>query len=213
MVTDRRRYEAGSDAGNLAQLLAAIRRAARAGIQLVQIRERELTDRMLLAFVKDAIAAVRDTPARVLVNERTDIAVAAGAAGVHLRSTSASAARVRATAPDEFLVGRSIHSREEAESAVREGGCDYLLFGTIYQSTSKPDVHPAAGVDALRTVCAASPLPVLAIGGITLGRAAEVARAGASGIAAISLFAHGSEQVLRQTADGIRNAFALARST
>lgn len=210
MVTDRHRYGADAGSGNLDPLLEAIGRAARAGVDIIQVRERDLSDRKLLELVRAAIRTVKATPARVLVNQRADVAMAAGAAGVHLRSTSPSAARVRVVVPAEFLVGRSVHSRDEAESAVGEGGCDYLLFGTIFQSTSKPAAHPVAGVEALRMLCRAVPLPVLAIGGITEARAADAAGAGAAGIAAIELFAHGSEATLRETVHNVRRAFAHA---
>ena len=214
MVTDRARYRAGSGADGLDRLIDAVGRAARAGVDLIQIRERDLPDRRLFELVRQAIDAVRDTGARVLVNDRADIAIASGAAGVHLRSTSPPAVRLRRMAPHGFLVGRSVHSRQEADLAIREGGCDYLLFGTIFQSGSKPAAHPVIGVDALRALCQSVPLPVVAIGGINEARAPEVAAAGAAGIAAIELFAHGSEETLCQTVRSVHEAFArVARRT
>lgn len=174
--------------GDPAATLDAIHAAARAGLTLIQVREPRLDDRTLLAFVRSAIDAAAGTGARVVVNERADIARAAGAAGVHLREGSMAASRVRAIVPQAFLVGRSVHSVESARQAQRDGACDYLVFGTVYRSDSKPAGHPVAGLDALREVCAAVTLPVLAIGGITLERVTEVAAAGAAGIAAIGLF-------------------------
>ncbi len=167
----------------------SIREAARAGVDLIQIRERSLDDRSLLALVRAAIAAAAGTGARVLVNDRLDVAIAAGAAGVHLRGDSMAAAEARRLAPAGFIVGRSVHGVREAEDAERAGGCDYLVFGTVFESASKPAGHAAAGVDALGRVCAAVSLPVLAIGGVTLANAARVVAAGASGVAAIGLFA------------------------
>ncbi len=207
MVTDRHRYDSRSDTENIRHLIAAIGRAARAGIDLIQVRERDLPDPVLVDLVREAISSARETRARVIVNERTDVAIAADAAGVHLRSTCPSAARVRAIVPPEFLIGRSIHSRSEAEAAVREGGCDYLLFGTVFPSTSKAASHPIPGVAALEEVCEAAPMPVLAIGGITELRARETAHAGASGVAAIELFAHGDEGGLREAIQRVRRAF------
>ena len=163
--------------------------AARAGADLVQIRERRLDDRALLDLVRLAIQATSGTRTRVLVNDRADVALAGGAAGVHLRESSMAASRVRAVVPDKFLVGRSVHSLSAAREAEADGGCDYLVFGTVFHSPSKPGGHGAAGVDALAEVCRAVRLPVLAIGGITEARVADVARAGAAGIAAIRLFA------------------------
>ena len=95
---------------------------------------------------------------------------------------------VTRVARGRVVIGRSVHSVEEALIAEREGGYDYLFFGTVFPSTSKPEHHPLAGVDALREVCERVSIPVVAIGGMTPARAAEVARAGAAGIAAISFF-------------------------
>lgn len=175
--------------GGSTAIISAITAAARAGADLVHIRERQLNDRALLDFVRRAVDATGGTSTRVLVNERADVALAALAAGVHLRDDSMPASRVRAVVPDGFLIGRSVHSVAAAREAEADGGCDYLVFGTVFHSESKPEGHPTAGLDALECVCRAVRLPVMAIGGITEARAAEVARAGAAGIAAISLFA------------------------
>ena len=202
MVTDRQRH-----GGSLDRLVDAIGRAARAGVDLVQIRERDLDDRTLVALVTRALTAVRETRARVLVNERLDVALAAGAAGVHLRGTCVPASRARAIAPPGFLVGRSVHSREEAQSADQEGGCDYLIFGTVFPTAGKSEGHVAAGPDALREVCGAVRLPVVAIGGMNGARAADAARAGARGVAGIGMFAAGDERSLAGTVDQMRKAF------
>jgi thiamine-phosphate pyrophosphorylase len=125
----------------------------------------------------------------VLVNTRTDIALAAGAQGVHLPASAPLASRVRRIAPGDFLIGRSVHSQAEAEAAHAAGGCDYLTFGTVFTTASKPADHPVAGLSTLRGVCDAVRLPILAIGGISRVRMPEIARAGAAGMAAIGLFA------------------------
>ena len=174
--------------------LDTIREAARAGVDVIQVREPRLDDRTLVALVRAAIATVAGSGARVVVNDRLDVALAARADGVHLRGDSMAAADVRTLAPAGFIVGRSVHGVAEAVEVERGGGCDYLVFGTVFESASKPPGHPAAGVDALGRVCAAVTLPVLAIGGVTLANADRVAAAGASGIAAIGLFA-GRERV------------------
>ena len=171
-----------------APTLERIGAAARAGADLIQIRERQVSGRALFDLTRRALDAVRGTGARLLVNERTDIAIAAGAAGVHLRADSIHASRVRAIAPEGFLIGRSVHAVREAREAETDGGCDFVLFGTVFPSASKPDGHRSAGLDQLRDVCAAVRLPVLAIGGVTVDRVAHVAAAGAAGIAAIGLF-------------------------
>jgi len=110
--------------------------------------------------------------------------------------------------PGEFLVGRSVHSVGEAMAAAADGGCDYLVFGTVFESQSKPAGHGVAGLGALAEVCAAVPLPVLAIGGMTVDRVPDIVRAGAAGLAAIGLFAAGGERALRDTVGQIRLAFA-----
>lgn len=183
LITNRARLrEPGLDA-----VVAQVRRAADAGIDLVQVRERDLEGRALCDLVSACVAAVRGTGTRILVNDRLDVALAAGAHGVHLRGASFPAARARAVSPPGFLIGRSIHSVDEARAAYRGGGLDYLLFGHVFATASKPGLAPA-GLDRLAEVAAATPLPVLAVGGITPDRAALVAGAGASGFAAISMF-------------------------
>jgi thiamine-phosphate diphosphorylase len=186
-------------------LIDLIAAAARAGVDVIQIRELQLDDRTLLALTVDAVAAVRGTAARVLVNGRPDIALAAGASGVHLRSHSIAASRVRTLAPPGFLIGRSVHSPAEAAVAEADGGCDYLTFGTVFASGSKPPGHPVAGIEALGRACASVRLPVVAIGGVTIDRAPAIAAAGASGVAAIGLFA--SAKDLSRTVAALRHAF------
>ena len=181
LITDRRRYGPG-------RLLTTIAAAARAGVDIIQIRERDLDDRALLALVGAAVAAAAGSSA-VVVNDRLDIALAAGAGGVHLRGDSVSAMNARHLAPAGFLIGRSVHSRAEAMRVSAEGGVDYLVFGTVFPSASKSAGHPAAGADELARVCASVTTPVLAVGGVGQAEAATVARAGAAGVAGIGLFA------------------------
>lgn len=107
--------------------------------------------------------------------------------------------------PPEFLVGRSVHSREEAIDSVHQGGVDYLILGTVFASTSKPGVAPA-GLELLRSTCPAVSIPVLAIGGITLERLPAIAEAGASGFAAMGLFARGDTS-MASTVARARDAF------
>ncbi len=209
MVTDRRRF-GGTDAA-LAAVVDAAARAARAGVDLIQIREQGLEDRDLLALTLQIREATADTTARILLNDRVDVALAAGVDGVHLPGRALSAARVRTLVPDDcdgFLVGRSVHSEEDAAAAERDGGCDYLIFGSVFESESKPGGHLPAGVEALNRVCRRVRLPVLAIGGISWSRVPEVAKAGAAGIAAIGLFAPSDEAQLREALRGARISFA-----
>ena len=182
-VTDRRRLGLTPDA-----LVARAAHVAQQGVSVIQVRERDLPDRELAALVRRVLRAVHDTSTIVLVNDRTDVAIAAGAAGVHLRADSVPGSRVRAIAPAGFVIGRSVHDDREVDAAIAEGVYDYLLFGTVFPSAGKPAGHAAAGLDALREVCRRSPVPVIAIGGIDASRVPLVEQAGAAGFAAIGLF-------------------------
>jgi thiamine-phosphate diphosphorylase len=202
MISDRRRFTARAEDA----LVASVGAAARAGIDLVQVRERDLDGGALVRLVVRCLDASRHTRTRVLVNDRVDVAMAAGAHGVHLRGDAMPAPRVRAIVPPGFLIGRSIHSREEAARVSAEGGLDYLMFGTVFSTTSKPDVAPA-GVQALAEVASASPLPVLAIGGITCATIRALERTGAAGIAAIGVFADTPLEQLPRTISELMHAF------
>lgn len=186
MVTDRSRFGTGAAAGD--RLVEAVGVAARAGVHLVQVRERGLDGKALRQLVARCVDAARGTGTRVLVNDRADVALAAGAHGVHLPGRGVPAPRLRRHVPPGFLVGRSVHDVAEAQRVAGKGGIDYLVFGTVFESTSKPRARPA-GLDALREAAASVAVPVLAIGGVTWARVAEIAGAGAAGVAAIGLFA------------------------
>jgi len=202
MISDRRRFTSQAEDA----LVASVGAAARAGIDLVQVRERDLDGGALVRLVARCLDASRHTRTRVLVNDRVDVAMAAGAHGVHLRGDSVPALRVRAIVPPGFLIGRSIHSREEAARACAEGGLDYLMFGTVFSTASKPDVAPA-GVQALTDIASASSLPMLAIGGITCETIRGLERTGAAGIAAIGVFADTPLEQLPRTISELVHAF------
>jgi thiamine-phosphate pyrophosphorylase len=130
----------------------------------------------------------RDTATRLLVNDRADIASAAGADGVHLSTRSIETSVVRRTFGRDFLIGVSSHTLEEARAA-RDDGADFAVFGHIFDTPSKRAYGSPVGLDALREAARAlSPFPILAIGGITRAGAESVILAGARGIAAIRLF-------------------------
>jgi thiamine-phosphate pyrophosphorylase len=183
LVTDRRRAGIAPS-----ELVGRVRRAADRGLDVVQVRERDLCDRDLASLVRDVVAALSHTSTRILVNDRFDVAVVAAAHGVHLRADSVPASRIRAVAPTPFIIGRSVHTLADIDAAARDGGCDYLMFGTVFPSSGKPPGHPIAGIDALREACRRSPVPVIAIGGIDGQRLDEIARAGAAGFAAVRMF-------------------------
>lgn len=207
MITDRRRL--GPHAGE-----AVVRRvgvAARAGIHLVQIRERDMADGALVALVEQAVAAVRGTRARVLVNDRVDIALAAGAHGVHLRSDSVPAVSVRKMTPPAFLIGRSVHTRDEVAALAAEGAVDYVLFGAVFQTTSKPGQAASGIAGFLNAADAAGGLPVLAVGGMTIENVRRLAGTGCSGFAAIGEFSDGPEDRLAATVTAALTAWENSR--
>lgn len=190
LVTDRRVLTDATDRDedrSLRQLLALIGDCADAGVDIVQIREPDLPDRQLLALVRGAVDRVRTTSARVVVNDRPDVALAAGAGGVHLKDDARSAARVRTLGPAGWIVGRSVHDVSAARRAAESGAVDYLLAGTVFRSASKPGRQPL-GLAALRGIVRAVSRPVLAIGGVGATEAPAVADTGAAGVAGIRLF-------------------------
>ena len=172
-------------------LLAAIHRAAAAGTDWIQIREKDLEARALVELVRRAAVETRETGARLIVNDRLDVAIAAGAAGVHLGETSLPVEEVtkwrRSAGRTEFQVGVSCHSPASALAA-EQGGADYVFFGPVFATPSKIGLGPPQGVDRLREVCSTVRIPVLAIGGITTVNAGACLAAGAAGVAAIRLF-------------------------
>jgi thiamine-phosphate pyrophosphorylase len=191
------------------QLVDRVRAAAKAGVHLIQIRQRDMEGGALARLVVQAVAAVRGTGARVLVNDRVDVALATGAHGVHLREDSVEASRVRAVVPPGFVLSRSVHSPEAASRAAADGGLDFLVFGTVFETRSKPGAA-TAGTARLAAACEAVPLPVLAVGGIAACRLGDVAGAGATGFAAIGLFADVSIERLPDAVDEASRAFDTA---
>lgn len=199
LVTDRRRTD----------VLAQARAAVRAGVDLFQIRERDLSAAALEALTSSVVAIARGSSTRVVVNDRLDVAIAAGADGVHLRGDSLPISAVRGIVPAGFLVGRSVHSADEAASAV---DADYLVAGTMFPSTSKPEATAWLGVEGLRAIVGVTPVPVLAIGGVTLDRLSGVAESGAAGVAAIGLLARSDVSGMTDVTSSLRRLFDTVRS-
>jgi len=197
-VTDRRALEAAPIAseslpGNPGLLRAlslrdSIRRAAVAGADWIQIREKDLEARALVELARFAVA---ETSARIFVNDRLDVALAAAAAGVHLGEKSLPLETAiewrRSAGRSDFLIGVSCHSPESARATER-GGADYIFFGPVFATPSKAAFGAPQGIERLREVCALVKIPVLAIGGVNLENARQCVAAGAAGIAAIRLF-------------------------
>jgi thiamine-phosphate pyrophosphorylase len=174
-----------------ANLLALIRAAAAAGVDWVQIRERNMPARELLALAKAATDACVGN-ARIIINDRLDVALAAGAAGVHLGGASLPAREVvrwcrAGNAAAGFSIGVSCHRLEEAREAETDGAT-YVFFGPVFETPSKKLFGPPQGVEKLAEVCRAVRIPVIAIGGVNEENAAECVRAGAAGIAGIRMF-------------------------
>lgn len=165
------------------------RAALAGGARVVQLRAKRATDAQALAWAQAIRALAHERGALCFVNDRFDLALAAGADGVHLGQTdlppSALPARVRA----RLQVGRSTHTLEEAR-ATRDEDVDYVAFGPLFGTTSKHSEYDARGLDALAEVVRiAAPRPVVAIGGIDAARAADVVRAGAAAVCVISAVA------------------------
>jgi thiamine-phosphate pyrophosphorylase len=191
-VTDRR----GLAVENLnATLILSIRAAIAAGVDWVQIREKDLSSRELLDLARAAVCAAEErrgnSPA-VIVNDRLDVALAAGAAGVHVGRESIPTEEVvrwcrGGNAPKGFVVGVSCHSLADAREA-ESAGANYVIFGPVFDTPSKRPFGPPQGTSKLMDVCSAIRIPVIAIGGINQQNAVECLRAGAAGIAAIRMF-------------------------
>lgn len=193
-VTDRQSLDIAAGQSREAALARHIASAVQAGVDWLQIREKDLPARNLMDLTRAAVGACNSsarTHARVLVNDRCDVAWAAGAGGVHLGEKSlpvrivADARRGRGSA--DFLVGTSCHSLDGAVRAAKEGA-DYVFFGPVFATPSKVPFGAPHGSAKLAEVCRAVSIPVIAIGGITLENARSCRDAGAAGIAAIRLF-------------------------
>lgn len=166
----------------ISTIVETARRAASEGVAMIQIREKDLSVRSLFELTRSIVNGLAEFDTLVLVNGRADIAVAAGADGVHLPGNSIPVSVLRRVFRSDLIIGVSAHSPEDVVAA-KSDGADYVYFGPVHSTPEKPD---PAGIDALREACdAGAGLPVIGIGGINENNIAEVFRAGASGIAAI----------------------------
>ena len=170
---------------NLLELIAA---AVAAGIDLVQVREKSLTTKVLYELVTSAAGITRDGATRLLVNDRADVAASAGGDGVHLTTHSLPISVVRQAFGDDFLIGVSTHSLVEAQSA-QAANADFAVFGPVFQTPSKEQFGAPVGIEELKHVCSElTPFPVLAIGGVTEENFSECLGGGAYGLAGIRMF-------------------------
>jgi thiamine-phosphate pyrophosphorylase len=198
-VTDRRSLRDGSGGKALRE---KIQMAIAAGVDRVQVREKDMPGRALLELVRATVKAAHNVRAdrahaRIIVNDRLDVALAAGAAGVHLGRESLNAREVvkwcrSGNAPSDFTVGVSCHSLEEAVEA-QSAGANYIYFGPVFDSPGKRIFGEPRGITRLAEICSSVGVPAVAIGGVNLANAPECIRAGAAGIAAIRMFQEARE--------------------
>ncbi len=178
LITDRRQTPNG-------QLIPTVRRALEGGVRAVQLREKDLSAAELLPLAGELRSLTREFGARLLINDRVDVALATGADGVHLGGHSLPAADARRLLGPDKLIGVSTHRIEEIRTA-EESGADFVTFGPVWFTPSKAPFGDPVGLDRLREACAASPLPVFALGGVRPERVPQALAAGAAGVALIS---------------------------
>jgi thiamine-phosphate pyrophosphorylase len=179
LITDRLGLPPGRS------LVETVADALEGGVRAVQLREKDLSPRALFPLALELRQLTRRFGARLLINERLDLAQAVAADGVHLAGSSLPTAVARRLLGPQALIGVSTHSASEAFAAA-DAGADFVTFGPIYPTPSKAAYGPPVGLDALRTACAQAPLPIFALGGIKDAHIPELKAAGAAGIALIS---------------------------
>ena len=180
-ITDRRA------AGGTEALLACVVRALTANVELIQIREKDLSAHDLCDLARRLVTIAAAASTRILINDRSDVALAAGAHGVHLRANSIAPRTLRAVVPPGFLIGVSTHSVNEVRTA-QQDGADFVVFGPVFATPSKAAYGQPQGLARLRQAVRAVTIPVLALGGVTEGNVEECLAAGAAGIAGVSWF-------------------------
>ena len=178
LVTDRTLIKGGRG-----DLIERVSLAVEGGVDLVQLREKDLPSGELLELATSILAAIAGR-AKLIVNERADVALAAGAQGVQLGEDALTVSAARKTVGSGALIGRSVHSESTASQAQADGA-DYLIVGTMFASRSHPGQEPA-GPGLMRQISGNCRLPLIGIGGITPENAPQLIEAGASGVAVIT---------------------------
>jgi len=211
-ITDRSQFS-GDESARRHRLLQKIAEASSSGVDFIQLRERDLTTRELELLAREAIRAVREnspSTTKLLINSRTDLALAVGADGVHLRSDDISPFDVRNISCQQhlnrhdlgarahFTIGVSCHAPDEVRRAVDQA--DFVVYGPVFQKKTVSG-SSAVGLEGLRQACQEK-IPVLALGGITLEKAGACLQTGAAGIAGIRLF---QENDVREVMDALRS--------
>ena len=170
------------------QILKLTEAAVAARIELLQIREKKLNTRTLFDLATQAAAITRGSSTQLLINDRADVAAGAGADGVHLTSESVPVEAVRTAFGPDLVIGASTHSADEA-TAARISGADFVVFGPVFETLSKPIYGEPLGTGALSQVVSTLPgFPVLALGGLEVDNVTKCAQSGAAGVAAITMF-------------------------
>ncbi|MBZ5492548.1 MAG: thiamine phosphate synthase [Acidobacteriia bacterium] len=199
-ITDRRQFP-GDGHEQEQRLLAKIAECAAAGVEYIQLREKDLETRTLEALALKAMTVLSGSRTQLLINARTDVALACGAHGVHLPANDLSASEARSifarVGKSEPVIGVSTHSAAEVASTEAHGA-SFAVFGPVFEKSGSANLE---GLEQLRRIChrteAAQPrMPVWALGGITLENAGQCAAAGAAGIAAIRLFQQNDVQAI-----------------
>lgn len=162
-----------------------------AGVGMVQLRDKNLTDKQLISMARTFAQACRDSGALFIVNDRTDVALLSGADGVHLGQDDAHPDDVRKIAGGDFIIGLSTHTREQVDAA-NKTKADYIGVGPIYETPTKPG-RPAVGLDLVRYAARASQKPFFAIGGLDASNAAEVIGAGAQSISVLRAISNAAD--------------------
>ncbi len=185
------------------QILELVKKAVAAEISIIQIREKQLSAKLVFELAAEIARLTKNSKTKLLVSDRADIALAAGADGVHLTSGSLSAKIVRAVFPSDLLIGVSAHTLTETQTA-KSSGADFAVFSPIFATASKAKYGAPQGIEKLREVTEkVGDFPVIALGGIDQNNFSKALNAGAVGIAAIR-FLNAAEK-LNGIVDTIRN--------
>jgi thiamine-phosphate pyrophosphorylase len=179
LITDRKLFNAQCS------MYLALETALKAGTKFIQLREKRLPARMLLDTAQWVSELTKEYGAKLLINDRVDIALAVGADGVHLGQKSIPAHAVRKISKNKLLIGVSTHGIEEALQAEKDGA-DFITLGPVFKTQSKLKYGDPIGIDVIRKVKSEVSIPVLAIGGIKPDKVKKVIKAGADGVAVIS---------------------------
>jgi thiamine-phosphate pyrophosphorylase len=205
LVTDR-----GLLAGR--RLTDVVAAAVAGGVTCVQLREKEASGREFVRIAKELLEVLRPVGVPLIINDRVDVAVAADADGAHVGQDDIPAAAARKILGPDKILGVTVATPEEAAKAAEEGA-DYVGASAVFATPTKRDAGQPMGIDGLRRLCMASPVPVVAIGGVNLENAGDMIRAGAAGVAVVRAIMAASDpkaaaQLLRQVVESARQGGA-----